>query len=63
MNNIWRFYADQDRMWRWQRFSADRSLISESRAAYGDYESCLANARSEGYVFHPSQDKLGSLAH
>ena len=63
MNNIWRFYADQDRMWRWQRLAADRSLISESRVAYRDYESCLANARSEGYVFHPSQDKFKPPTH
>ncbi|HET9403999.1 MAG TPA: hypothetical protein VFO57_05425 [Burkholderiales bacterium] len=63
MNNIWRFYVDQDRLWRWQRLAADRSLISESRAAYKEYESCLANAKIEGYVFHPSQDKLKSLAH
>lgn len=61
MNNIWRFYVDQDRRWRWQRLSADRSLISESRAAYKEYENCLANAKEEGYVFHPSQDKLRNL--
>ena len=59
MNYIWRFYMDQDRRWRWQRLSADRSLVSESRATYKEYESCLANARSEGYVFHPSQEKTG----
>ena len=63
MNNIWRFYVDQDRRWRWQRLSANRSLISESGVGYKEYESCLANAKSEGYVFHPSQDKLTSLAH
>lgn len=58
MNYIWRFYVDQDRRWRWQRLATDRSLLAESRTAYKEYESCLANAQSEGYAFHPSQDKL-----
>ncbi len=58
MNNIWRFFVDPDRRWRWQRLAADRSLISESRAAYKEYENCLASARNEGYDFHPSQGKL-----
>jgi hypothetical protein len=58
MSAIWRFYMDQDRRWRWQRLSTDRMVISESRAAYKEYEGCLANAKHEGYVFHPSQAKL-----
>ncbi|MBI3043784.1 MAG: DUF1508 domain-containing protein [Betaproteobacteria bacterium] len=58
MNYIWRFYMDQDRRWRWQRLSADRVLVAESRTAYKEYEGCLANAQVEGYVFHPSQPKL-----
>jgi hypothetical protein len=58
MNHIWRFYMNQDRRWRWQRFSADRVLIAESRTAYKEYEGCLANAQDEGYVFHPSQAKV-----
>ena len=60
MNYIWRFYMDQDRRWRWQRLSADRSLVAESRNAYKEYEGCVANAQSEGYVFSPSQTKMVS---
>ena len=59
MTYIWRFYMDQERRWRWQRLAADRSLVSESRTNFKEYETCLASARSEGYVFHPSQDKVG----
>jgi len=58
MNSIWRFYVDQDRRWRWQRLSVDHALIAESRAAYKEYEGCLANAQDEGYVFEPSQTRL-----
>lgn len=58
MNFIWRFYVDPDHRWRWQRLSSDRSVVAESRAAYKEYEGCLANAKDEGYVFHPSQAKL-----
>ena len=57
MNYIWRFYVDPDRRWRWQRLSPDRSLVAESRAAYKEYESCVTNARNEGYDFQPSQDR------
>jgi hypothetical protein len=59
MTYIWRFYMDQERRWRWQRLAADRSLVSESRTNFKEYESCLASARAEGYVFHPSQEKVG----
>jgi hypothetical protein len=58
MTGIWRFYLDEDRRWRWQRLTADRTVLSESRHAYAEYEGCLASARSEGYVFEPAQEKL-----
>jgi hypothetical protein len=51
MNLIWRFYSDSDHRWRWQRLSVDKSVVDESRAGYKEYESCLANAREQGYVF------------
>jgi len=58
MNAIWRFYVDQDRRWRWQRLASDRSVLSESAQAYKNYDGCMANAQSKGYVFHPSHAKL-----
>lgn len=58
VNHIWRFYLDQDRRWRWQRLSMYREVISESHAAYKDYEGCVADARGKGYVYEPSQAKL-----
>jgi hypothetical protein len=60
--DIWRFYMDTDRCWRWQRLAADRSLISESRTGYPEYENCMTNARDEGYVFLASQEKLSRLS-
>jgi len=58
MNFIWRFYVDQDHRWRWQRLSTDRAVVAESLADYKEYEGCLANAKDEGYIFHPSQARL-----
>lgn len=58
MRSIWRFYVDPDQQWRWQRLAADRAVIAESSVAYKEYEGCLANAESEGYVFTPAQAKL-----
>ena len=55
MNFIWRFYRDQERLWRWQRLSTDKSVIAESQAAYNEYEGCLASAQQEGYIFEPAQ--------
>lgn len=61
-DEIWRFYRDLDHRWRWQRLSAERLLISESGSGYAEYEGCLANAKEEGYVFLPSQDKLARIS-
>ena len=58
MNIIWRFYLDPSRRWKWQRLSADRTVVAESTAAYKEYEGCLADARNHGHVFQPSQEKL-----
>jgi hypothetical protein len=51
MNFIWRFYRDQERLWRWQRLSTDKSVIAESPAR--QRAKGLANAKLEGYVFEP----------
>jgi hypothetical protein len=58
MNFVWRFYMDPEHRWRWQRLSSDRSVLAESPAGYKEYEGCMANARDEGYVFHPPQARL-----
>jgi hypothetical protein len=58
MNSIWRFYVDQDQLWRWQCLSADRSVLSESALAYKNYDGCVANAQAQGYVFQPSHAKV-----
>jgi len=58
MNFIWRFYMDPNHRWKWQRLSVDRTVIAESNTGYKEYEGCLANARDNGHVFQPSQEKL-----
>lgn len=58
MSSIWRFYKDQDRQWRWQRLTIDRSVIAESRAAHKQYEECVADAQGKGYVVEAAQPKL-----
>jgi hypothetical protein len=55
MNLIWRFYSDPDRRWRWQRLSVDKKVVNESKSGYKEYESCVANAREQGYVYLPPQ--------
>jgi len=57
MKPIWRFYVDRDGQWRWQCLSVDQSVLSESALAYENYDGCVANARSQGYIFHPSHEK------
>ncbi len=63
MKFIWRFYMDQDRRWRWQRLAMDKTVSAESKMGYKEYEGCLANAKNEGYVFHPSHAKIARAAH
>jgi hypothetical protein len=58
MNLIWRFYTDELHRWKWQQLSVAREVITESLAAYGEYEVCVADAQSKGYVFHPSRVRL-----
>ena len=55
MNVIWRFYLDENSRWKWQQLSADRSVVAESTTGFKEYEACLANAKSEGHVYLPSQ--------
>ena len=58
MTLIWRFFAGEDRRWRWQQVSIDHVVLAESRASYTDYENCVAAARVSGYVFQASQPPL-----
>jgi hypothetical protein len=58
MNFIWRFYVDSNQRWKWQRLAVDRTVLAESATGYPEYEGCLANARDNGHVFQPSQEKL-----
>jgi hypothetical protein len=62
MNTVWLFSKDQDNGWRWQHVSIHRVVIEESLTSFGEYASCLANAKQNGYVFHPAHgNKLEPL--
>ena len=58
VNLIWRFYTDDAHRWKWQQLSVGREVITESDLAYMEYEGCVADAKSKGYVFHPSLARL-----
>ena len=57
MNIIWRFYMDGARRWNWQQIGAGQTVVAESAKGYVDYETCLANAINQGYVYLPAQAK------
>jgi len=54
MNAVWRFYMDPERRWRWQQLTASRVLLSESRNGYAEYDDCMKDANTHGYVHQPS---------
>ena len=58
VNLIWRFYTDGNQRWKWQQLSVGREVITESVVGYQEYEGCVADAKSKGYVFQPSQARL-----
>jgi hypothetical protein len=60
MNAVWRFYMDPERRWRWQQLTASRELVLESRAAYKEYDDCMNDARTHGYVHQPSLPRMRS---
>ncbi|MCC6209203.1 MAG: hypothetical protein IT488_13795 [Gammaproteobacteria bacterium] len=55
MEPVWRFYLDEQEGWKWQRIGGDLTVIAESEIGWGNYESCLEDAKRQGYEFQPSQ--------
>ena len=53
-NQIWRFYSDSARQWRWERLAFDGKVLEHSPSGYKGYDDCLANACMQGYVLLPS---------
>ena len=53
-NQVWRFFSDSARQWRWERLAFDGTVLENSTAGYAQYEDCLANACERGYVSRPS---------
>jgi uncharacterized protein YegP (UPF0339 family) len=58
MNLIWRFYLDPNQQWRWQHLAFNHDVVAQSPNGYNEYERCVENAVTQGYVFLPSQPTL-----
>jgi hypothetical protein len=58
MSAIWRFYVDEAGEWRWQQLTADRAVVAESRAAFAQYDTCVADAQVRGYKTQATELKL-----
>ena len=54
----WRFRRGTDQLWRWQKMTADQSIIAESRKSFAGYAECIADAAAEGYVHPPAASGL-----
>ncbi len=55
MSQIWRFYSDADRSWRWQLLAFDHTVLEASVGGYQDYERCVSNAEEHGYRYSPAK--------
>ena len=60
LNLIWRFYADENHLWRWQRLASDGTVVEHSKSGYKLYESCQDNANEHDYLFLPSTTTKGT---
>ncbi len=58
MHGMWRFYVDECARWRWQRVSANRVMVAESTVGFADYEQCVNDAHSKGYLVQAAEAKL-----
>lgn len=54
----WRFFADSDQRWRWEKISTVTG-VTRSSESYDTYSDCTAAAESHGYVFVPAPPKIG----
>ncbi len=52
---MWRFFLNEQSLWKWQQIAVDREIIDEALQAYADYEACISDAMACGYLFVPSQ--------
>ena len=53
----WRFYADSDGRWHWEKLAPDRTVVAQSAQGFDDYERCKAAAAENGYVFERAQTR------
>ena len=54
MKTVWLFSKNPNHGWKWLHVTIHREVIEESPAYFEGYESCLASAKQNGYVFQPS---------
>lgn len=48
-NDVWTFYKDEDKLWRWKRQAPNHEIVGASTEGYGRKRDCVANARRNGY--------------
>src|SRR5437868_12183893 len=57
----WRFHRGIDDNWRWQKMSADHTVIAQSRTGFQTYEQCVSDAVAAGYRDPPAPRGLSEL--
>ena len=62
MSLIWRFYADDESRWRWERFR-NGALAGQSQESYDNYDEAIKAASAVGYVFQMAQPSIRPPAH
>ena len=55
MGTMWRFFQNEQGLWKWQHVSMEREVIDEALGGFPDYEACMADAMACGYRFVPPQ--------
>ena len=57
----WRFHRGVDDKWRWQKMSADNTVIADSGSGFETYEQCVRDAAAAGYRDPPAPRGLSEL--
>lgn len=60
MRIVWRFFADDSHLWRWQQLAFDGTVVGHSKTSFAQYEGCVTNAAKHGYVGVPAKSRGNS---
>lgn len=48
--DVWSFHKPDTDSWNWRRTSPDGEVLIEGRAAFGNLDECVEDARRHGYT-------------